>query len=394
MPVIVDGQRLGRDLGHHGAGASPLPRRRRALPGGHRRAAGGVIARAELFSDVTRLAYEDPLTGLGEPAGAGGEARRGDRAVARGGHARRPHALRPRRAEDDQRHPRPPRRRPRAAARRRGAGGRRVRISVRRDRPARRRRVRRDPAGARGRGGPRPRHHRAAACSRRTATRPIAISCGAVEAGPGLEYAGPAAAGRRLGPVRREAPGRGPGVHGRGQCAARVRRAARTGQAARPRGAAGHHQPPGARAARRRAARPRHARPARGHGRALRRGRSTPPPGRSPSRSTARPRSARSRPPTTATGACEASASGLGDEVYELEEFPATAGWCETGAGSFLIDRHDRDADPAERELLAELGFSGVLAAATLGRRRRVAARDLRGRRHGRSRRWPTCGSS
>jgi putative nucleotidyltransferase with HDIG domain len=56
---------------------------------------------------------------------------------------------------------------------------------------------------------------------------------------------------------------------------------------------------------------------------------------------------------------------GLGDEVYDLDEFPATAQLVASGAGSFVSDRHDRDGDPAERELLIELGFSGVLGAAT-----------------------------
>ena len=56
---------------------------------------------------------------------------------------------------------------------------------------------------------------------------------------------------------------------------------------------------------------------------------------------------------------------GLGDEVYDAGGVPGHRRAVEAGAGSFLVDRHDRDADPAERELLAELGFSGVLAAAT-----------------------------
>jgi putative nucleotidyltransferase with HDIG domain len=56
---------------------------------------------------------------------------------------------------------------------------------------------------------------------------------------------------------------------------------------------------------------------------------------------------------------------GLGDEVYDLGDFPATARLVQAGAGSFLVERHDREADPAERELLAELGFSGVLGAVT-----------------------------
>ncbi len=56
---------------------------------------------------------------------------------------------------------------------------------------------------------------------------------------------------------------------------------------------------------------------------------------------------------------------GLGDEVYAIDDFPATSRLIETGGGSFIVDRHDRDADPAERDLLAELGFSGVLATAS-----------------------------
>ena len=56
---------------------------------------------------------------------------------------------------------------------------------------------------------------------------------------------------------------------------------------------------------------------------------------------------------------------GLGDEVYSIDDFPATARLIEAGGGAFIIDRHDREADPAERELLAELGFAGVLAAAS-----------------------------
>ncbi len=56
---------------------------------------------------------------------------------------------------------------------------------------------------------------------------------------------------------------------------------------------------------------------------------------------------------------------GLGDEVYELADYPATARLVEAGAGSFLVERHDRNSDPAERDLLAELGFYGVLGATT-----------------------------
>lgn len=52
---------------------------------------------------------------------------------------------------------------------------------------------------------------------------------------------------------------------------------------------------------------------------------------------------------------------GLDDEVYLLDEYPATAKVVEAGAGAFVIDRHDRNADPAERHLLRELDFAAVL---------------------------------
>ena len=54
---------------------------------------------------------------------------------------------------------------------------------------------------------------------------------------------------------------------------------------------------------------------------------------------------------------------GLDGEVYALSDYPLTAALIDAGAGSFYVDRHDRAADPAERELLAELGFSAVLGA-------------------------------
>ncbi len=118
-----------------------------------------------------------------------------------------------------------------------------------------------------------------------------------------------------------------------------------------------------ARDARRRAGGARHARSPRGragddrgdHQRRrlddlVRRGRAAPP-------------SARSRSPTIATAGCGASGSACRDEVYELADYPQTAAIVEAGGGSFLVDVDDRDSDPAERELLAELGFQGVLGA-------------------------------
>ena len=54
---------------------------------------------------------------------------------------------------------------------------------------------------------------------------------------------------------------------------------------------------------------------------------------------------------------------GLDGEIYALGDYPLTASLISAGAGSFYVDRHDRAADPAERELLADLGFSAVLGA-------------------------------
>ena len=181
---------MGRDLGHHRPRPSALPRRRRALPGEHRRAARGRhrTRRAVLRRHPARL--RGPAHRACQPPRPGGEARSRGRAVARGGHGRGAHALRPRRPQDDQRHPRAPRRRPCAAARRRGPGRGRRGLPVRGRRAARGRRVR---------GGRCPGHGVADARDLAvTALRlldddrdtPISISCGAVEAGPGLEYPG------------------------------------------------------------------------------------------------------------------------------------------------------------------------------------------------------------
>ncbi len=54
---------------------------------------------------------------------------------------------------------------------------------------------------------------------------------------------------------------------------------------------------------------------------------------------------------------------GLDEEVYALSDYPATAQLVGVGTGTFLIDRHDGEADAAERALLAELGYSAVLGA-------------------------------
>jgi diguanylate cyclase (GGDEF)-like protein/putative nucleotidyltransferase with HDIG domain len=52
------------------------------------------------------------------------------------------------------------------------------------------------------------------------------------------------------------------------------------------------------------------------------------------------------------------------DAVYELAAYPVTARLIRSGAGSFHIERHDGAAGPAEQQLLAELGLSAVLGVA------------------------------
>jgi len=55
---------------------------------------------------------------------------------------------------------------------------------------------------------------------------------------------------------------------------------------------------------------------------------------------------------------------GLDDEVYTLSDYPATERLIAQGSGTFHVDRYDRSADPAERRLLDDIGYSAVLAAA------------------------------
>jgi HD-GYP domain-containing protein (c-di-GMP phosphodiesterase class II) len=54
---------------------------------------------------------------------------------------------------------------------------------------------------------------------------------------------------------------------------------------------------------------------------------------------------------------------GLDNEVYAVDEYPATARLLAAGAGAFVVRVDDRRADRAERALLELLGRTGVLAA-------------------------------
>jgi diguanylate cyclase (GGDEF)-like protein len=55
---------------------------------------------------------------------------------------------------------------------------------------------------------------------------------------------------------------------------------------------------------------------------------------------------------------------GLDNEVYAVDEYPATARLLEAGAGAFVTKVDDKTADRAERALLELLGRTSVLAAA------------------------------
>jgi HD-GYP domain-containing protein (c-di-GMP phosphodiesterase class II) len=52
-------------------------------------------------------------------------------------------------------------------------------------------------------------------------------------------------------------------------------------------------------------------------------------------------------------------------ESYELSDFPATEAVVQAGSGSFIARSGDPESDPAERELLAQDGFRGVLGVAS-----------------------------
>jgi diguanylate cyclase (GGDEF)-like protein len=54
---------------------------------------------------------------------------------------------------------------------------------------------------------------------------------------------------------------------------------------------------------------------------------------------------------------------GLANEVYRLEDFPHTAELLHAGVGGFVARCDDDHTDPAERALLAEMGFDAALTA-------------------------------
>ena len=57
------------------------------------------------------------------------------------------------------------------------------------------------------------------------------------------------------------------------------------------------------------------------------------------------------------------ASSALQYELYELDEFPATAAIIAAGTGSVVAHVGDPEADPAERQLLEEEGFQGIVGA-------------------------------
>ena len=56
---------------------------------------------------------------------------------------------------------------------------------------------------------------------------------------------------------------------------------------------------------------------------------------------------------------------GLEQEIYRLSDYPTTERIVAMGSGSFLVERADAGADRAERELLADMGHEAVLGVST-----------------------------
>ena len=343
-----------------------------------------AIGRAELFTRVSRLAYEDPLTGL---ANRRALEERLQRAVARAAERRIPArraALRRRRAEGDQRPGRTRRRRPRAAAGRRGV------VAAAAARPGNLvGRLSGDEFCVVMEGGTLSRHARSRArpsptSTRRTAPHPDLLRRGRARAR--RRHAGRPDARRRRRPLPRQAQRRRPDLHRR---VARDRGDAAVG-APRP---AAHH--PGARARRGQGderALHRGPRPTRDRWSASRRSpppsprRSTRPRGRSPSRRRVAARStpsdgrrARQAPQGTAhrprqRGLRDRRVSGHA-RLLRPARAPSSPTW--------TTNRGPRRADPARA-----VGRAGVLGRG--GRPRPdLAAGALRGHPHGAARGGP-----
>ncbi len=76
---------------------------------------------------------------------------------------------------------------------------------------------------------------------------------------------------------------------------------------------------------------------------------------------------------------------GLETEQFALSEFPLTGQLVTQGSGTFIVDRHDGDADAAERVAADRPGLLLGAGGGRLGPRRGIPARDLRRRRHRRA---------
>ena len=80
------------------------------------------------------------------------------------------------------------------------------------------------------------------------------------------------------------------------------------------------------------------------------------------------------------------------NDVYLVDEYPATARLIAAGAGSFVVHADDPNADAAEREILRQENRSAVLARHGRRPRRHLAGRDLRRRALGHARGRPPRG--
>ena len=52
---------------------------------------------------------------------------------------------------------------------------------------------------------------------------------------------------------------------------------------------------------------------------------------------------------------------GLANEVYRVDDFPHTAELLRAGVGGFVAQVGDEQTDPAEQQLLGEMGFDAAL---------------------------------
>ena len=369
MPIVVEGEVWGEVWATTAPGSPRFTGRDVRFLEAIAGQLGGVVARGEMFSRVSRLAYEDELTGLSNRRALDEQLAAALDAWRESGHALTLLVCdvdELKTINDERGHHAGDR-----ALRRVGQALVKAAAPVpgRVRGPDVRRRVRRGPAGRRP--GPRPAAWpppRCGSCAR-SATPPC--RCPAAWPPPGRAPSAPSPLMRAADAAQYAAKRRGgaPGVLRR---RGRLPRAAERRRGRRPAPPRAPPQPGGAdRGGLRQGAGPagRHAWPSAPRWTAWRRSAarwrrwSTPPAGRSRSPSTATTRSGRWPPPTAATRCCAACAWAWRTRSTRCRTTRPPQRLVAQGSGTFHVDRYDRSADRAERRLLDEIGYSAVLAA-------------------------------